>query len=178
MKEIVDYETDEKILSRNVAIYVRVSTEEQAKHGFSIKGQIAKLKQYCEAMDWHVVDVYVDDGISGKNVVDRPEINRMLSDIKARKIDTVLIYKVDRLTRNLKDLIELVEFFNQNGCDFCSLQESIDTKTATGRMFLKIVGIFAEFERENIAERTRFGLEKKARDGYALITGISALGYD
>lgn len=165
-------------LSRLAGIYVRVSTEEQAKHGFSIRAQIEKLKQYCEAMDWKVIDVYVDDGISGKNIIDRPEVNRMLKDIEAKKINTVLVYKVDRLTRSLKDLINLVELFNQNDCDFCSLQESIDTKTATGRMFLKIIGIFAEFERENIAERTRFGMEKKAKEGYVLIAGISPLGYD
>ncbi len=168
----------ENILIRKVAVYVRVSTEEQAKHGFSIRGQIEKLKQYCQAMEWTVVDVYIDDGISGKNIVDRPEINRMLKDIQLNKINTVLIYKVDRLTRNLKNLIELVEYFNEHNCDFCSLQESIDTKTATGRMFLKIIGIFAEFERENIAERTRFGMEKKAKEGYLLIRDIAPLGYD
>lgn len=168
----------EKILTRQVAIYVRVSTEEQAKHGFSIRGQIEKLRQYCEAMDWTVIGVYIDDGKSGKDIDGRPEMKRLLVDVENRKIDTVLVYKVDRLTRSLKDLINMVEIFNDKECDFVSLQESIDTKTATGRMFLKIVGIFAEFERENIAERTRFGMEKKAKEGYLLVTNTSPLGYD
>ena len=86
---------------------------------------------------------------------------RLLQDVENGKVNNVLVYKIDRLTRSTKNLIELVEFFNDLGCDFNSIMESIDTSSATGRMFIKIVGIFAEFERENLAERVTFGYEQK-----------------
>lgn len=159
------------------AIYIRVSTEEQAKEGFSIKAQKQKLTQYALARDWQIFDFYIDDGISGKNIKDRPEINRMLQDVKIGKVKNVLVYKIDRLTRSTKNLIELVDLFNQKDCAFNSLCESIDTASATGRMFLKIVGIFAEFERENLAERVSFGYEQKTREGnYTNTQGV--YGYD
>ena len=158
-------------------IYARVSTEEQAKEGFSINAQREKLKQYASARDWDIYDYYIDDGISGKNIKDRPEINRMLQDIEDGKINNVLVYKIDRLTRSTKNLIELIDLFNEKNCAFNSLMESIDTSSATGRMFIKIVGIFAEFERENLAERVSFGFEQKTREGnYTNTHGV--YGYD
>ncbi|MCL2378180.1 MAG: recombinase family protein [Defluviitaleaceae bacterium] len=161
----------------NTGIYLRVSTEEQAKEGFSIRAQEEKLRSYAMAKDWHIFNVYADEGISGKDISGRPAIRRLIADVESKKINNVLIYKIDRLTRSTKNLIELVELFNQNNCAFNSLSESIDTGTATGRMFLKIVGIFAEFERENLAERVRLGLERKAKEGYTLSTYMPSYGY-
>lgn len=160
-----------------VGIYTRVSTEEQAKEGYSIKAQVEKLTDYCRLREWEIGDIYSDPGISGKNITERPDINRMIKDILLGKINTILVYKVDRLTRSTKDLSELVETFNENECDFISLSESIDTQTASGRMFLKIIGIFAEFERENIVERTKFGMAKKVKDGYSLCRKNTSFGY-
>jgi len=158
-------------------IYIRVSTEEQAREGFSIKAQIEKLKQYAFARSWVIHDFYIDDGISGKNIKDRPNALRLIEDIKDKKIDNVLVYKIDRLTRSTKNLIELIELFSEKDCAFNSLMEAIDTSTATGRMFIKIVGIFAEFERENLAERVSFGYEQKTREGnYTNTHGV--YGYD
>ena len=165
-------------IKTNVGIYVRVSTEEQAKEGYSVRAQIEKLSDYARIMGWNIYKIYADEGISGKNISERPAINAMIQDIKDKKINSVLVFKVDRLTRSIRDLVELVEIFNTSDCTFVSLLESIDTKTASGRMFLKIIGIFAEFERENIMERTRLGLERKAREGYALSTGNSSYGYN
>lgn len=162
----------------NVGIYVRVSTEEQAKEGFSVRAQIEKLSNYASIMGWKIHKIYADDGISGKNITDRPQINELLKDIASKKVNTVLVFKVDRLTRSTKDLIELIEFFNEHYCNFSSLMESIDTKTASGRMFLKIIGIFAEFERENIIERVKVGFERKVREGYSLCTYTPSYGYD
>jgi len=88
-----------------------------------------------------------------------------------------LVYKIDRLTRSTKDLIELIELFNLHDCSFNSLSESIDTKTSTGRMFIKIIGIFAEFERENIVERVKLGLERKVREGYTIACKNLSYGY-
>ena len=88
-------------------IYVRVSTEEQAKEGFSIRAQQDRLKDYIKIKDWELCDIYIDDGISGKNITDRPAINRMIKDVMDKKIDNVLVFKIDRLTRSTKDLISL-----------------------------------------------------------------------
>jgi len=158
-------------------IYVRVSTEEQAREGFSIRAQQEKLATYAKVMEWNTYKIYTDEGISGKNIVDRPAINDMIRDIKSQTIENVLVFKVDRLTRSTKDLTELLEIFQENDCSFNSLMESIDTKSASGRMFLKIIGIFAEFERENISERVRLGFEKKAREGYSQCTNLASYGY-
>jgi len=159
------------------AIYGRVSTEEQALEGYSIRGQVEKLKSYVSAKSWSIYDVYLDEGISGKNLTARPAITRMLEDIKAGHVKNVLIYKLDRLTRSVADLVYLIDLFKTYDCAFNSLSESIDTSTASGRMFVKIIGIFAEFERENIGERVRLGKERKAREGYTTACGFTSYGY-
>lgn len=159
------------------AIYGRVSTEEQALEGYSIRGQVEKLQSYVSAKSWSIYDVYLDEGISGKNITERPAVTRMIEDIKAGYVKNVLVYKLDRLTRSVADLVYLIDLFKKYDCAFNSLSESIDTSTASGRMFIKIIGIFAEFERENIGERVRLGKERKAREGYATGVNIS-YGYD
>jgi site-specific DNA recombinase len=160
------------------AIYGRVSTEEQAQEGFSIRAQQQKLKEYANIRDWSVYDIYLDEGISGKNLTQRPAITRMIADIKAGHIKNVLVFKIDRLTRSTADLVYLIDLFKECDCAFNSLMESIDTATASGRMFIKIIGIFAEFERENIAERCRVGFERKAREGYSNASRFVSYGYD
>lgn len=158
-------------------IYIRVSTEDQAKDGFSIHAQREKLAKYAEANDWDIFDYYVDDGISGKDLDGRPEVTRLINDVKEGKINNVLIYKLDRLTRSVRDLIYLIELFEKYSCTFNSQTEKIDTSNAVGRMFVKIIGIFAEFERENLAERVSFGYEQKTREGnYTNTCGV--YGYD
>jgi len=159
-------------------IYVRVSTEEQAQEGFSIRAQEQKLRDFVRIKEWSLYKIYADEGISGKNITERPAINELIEDIKKGYVKNVLVFKIDRLTRNTADLISLIDLFNKYGCSFNSLNESIDTQTATGRMFIKIIGIFAEFERENIAERSRIGFERKAREGYSMCTGSPSYGYD
>ena len=118
-------------------IYLRVSTEEQAREGYSIRAQEEKLRSYAALKDWPIYNVYADEGISGKDIDGRPEIKRLISDIESGVVNNVLVYKIDRLTRSTKNLIELVELFNQHHCAFNSLIESIDTASATGRMFLR-----------------------------------------
>jgi len=162
----------------STAIYVRVSTDEQAKEGYSIRAQIEKLKNYIQIKDWGFYKVYADEGISGKNIKDRPAINELIADVRNGNVNNVLVYKIDRLTRSTKDLIELTEIFNDCNCTFNSLMESIDTQTASGRMFLKIIGIFAEFERENIIERVTLACEKKVKEGYTLATFTPSFGYN
>ena len=161
----------------NTGIYVRVSTEEQAINGYSIRAQKEKLSSYSKIKDWNIIDYYIDDGISGKNISERNELLRLIDDIKIGKVNNVLVYKIDRLTRSTRDLIDLVELFNKYNCSFNSLSESIDTKSSTGRMFIKIIGIFAEFERENIVERVKLGLERKVKEGYTIASKNISFGY-
>ena len=165
------------MLETSTAVYMRVSTEDQAKEGFSINAQKEKLTKYAEANDWDIYDYYIDDGVSGKNTKDRLEVTRLISDVKSGKIKNVLVYKLDRLTRNVADLITLINLFESHNCSFSSQTEKIDTSNAVGRMFVKMLGIFAEFERENLAERVAFGYEQKTREGnYTNTNGV--YGYD
>jgi len=164
--------------SLSTAVYVRVSTDEQAQEGFSIRAQTDKLKAYALLKEWDIYGIYADEGISGKNIVDRPAINRLIDDINNGKVNNVLVFKVDRLTRSTKNLLELVEVFEENDCAFNSLTESIDTDSPSGRMFLKIIGIFAEFERENLVSRLKLGFERKAREGYTLANRVMSYGYE
>jgi site-specific DNA recombinase len=101
-----------------------------------------------------------------------------MKDIEDGKVRNVLVFKIDRLTRSTKNLIELVDFFNAYNCGFNSLLEAIDTNTATGRMFIKIIGIFAEFERENLIERVKVGNARKAKEGYTTATYTPSYGYE
>ena len=159
------------------AIYIRVSTEEQVKEGFSINAQKEKLISYSNINNWKIYDFYIDEGISGKNISERPGISQLITDIEKDIVNNILVYKLDRLTRSVKDLISLFELFENHNCSFNSVTEKLDTSNAVGRMFIKIIGIFAEFERENLAERVSFGYEQKTREGnYTNTNGVN--GYD
>jgi len=157
-------------------IYIRVSTEEQAKFGFSINAQKEKLTNYAKIKEWPIYNYYIDEGLSGKDL-NRPMIKKLLKDIKEKKVNNVLVFKIDRLTRSTKDLISLIDFFKNKNCEFNSLTESIDTSSPTGRMFIKIIGLFAEFERESIAERIKLGLERKVKEGYSICSSTASYGY-
>ena len=161
-----------------VAIYVRVSTQEQAKEGYSIGEQTDRLKKFAEAHDWCVVKVYTDAGHSGANT-DRPELQAMLDDIRSEKIDKVLVYKLDRLSRSQKDTLKLIEDeFLPNGTDFESMSEKLDTSTPQGRLFLGILAAFAQLEREMITERMSMGMNARAKEGKWKGGGRIPFGYD
>lgn len=148
-----------------VAIYVRVSTQEQAKEGYSVGEQTDRLRKFCEAHGWIIVKVYVDAGHSGANT-DRPALQEMIEDMKAGKLDKVLVYKLDRLSRSQKDTLELIEdVFLPNNCDFESMTEKLDTSTPQGRLFLGILAAFAQLEREMIKERMSMGRYARIKEG-------------
>jgi site-specific DNA recombinase len=158
------------------AIYIRVSTEEQVKEGFSISAQRNKLEAYCVSQGWDVIGFYVDEGISAKDM-ERPELKRMIKHIEQGVIECVLVYRLDRLTRSVLDLYNLLDLFEKHSCKFKSSTEVYDTTTAMGRMFITIVAALAQWERENLGERVRMGMQEKARQG-KWVSNIPPYGYE
>ena len=148
-----------------VGIYVRVSTIEQAKEGYSIGEQTERLQKYCEAHDWKIYKVYTDAGYSGKDT-NRPALQNLIKDVKAGKLNMVLVYKLDRLSRAQKDTLMLIEdVFLKNNADFISMQENFDTSTPFGRAMIGILAVFAQLEREQIKERMKMGKDARAKEG-------------
>lgn len=161
-----------------VVIYIRVSTQEQAKEGYSIGEQEERLRKYAELMGWTVVEVFVDGGYSGGNIY-RPALQDMIQFIKSENIDKVLVYKLDRLSRSQKDTLFLIEdVFLKNNTDFISLNENFDTATPFGRAMIGILAVFAQLEREQIKERMTMGREARAKDGNYAGSGTVIIGYD
>lgn len=147
-----------------VAIYIRVSTDMQVEDGFSIEGQRTRLTSYAASQDWEIHDFYIDEGQSAKDLK-RPEMERMLADMVEHKFDVVLVYKLDRLTRSVSDLHDLLKRFDKHSVKFKSATEIFDTTTAMGRLFITIVAAMAEWERGTISERVRFGIEQMILEG-------------
>lgn len=159
-----------------VAAYVRVSTDEQADKGNSIFEQQERLTAYCKAMNWNAPEFYIDEGYSAKNLK-RPAITKLLNDITASQYDVIVATKLDRVCRNLSELLQLVEIFQNHNCRLVSASESFDTSTASGRMVLQLLGMFAEFERERISERVRDNMKSIAKNTSRAM-GKACFGYD
>lgn len=161
-----------------IAIYIRVSTQEQAKEGYSIGEQKERLEKYSEAHDWIIFKVYTDPGFSGGST-NRPGLQQLIRDVERKKVDKVLVYKLDRLSRSQKDTLFLIEdVFLKNGVDFVSMTENFDTSTPFGRAMIGILSVFAQLEREQIKERMQIGLDARAKEGYFHGGGFEPIGYD
>ena len=146
-------------------LYERVSTDEQAKYGYSIKTQIDALEEYCEKNKMKVVDHYTDDGVSGgKAAFRRPEMSRLLDDIKEKKIDIVLFTRLDRWFRNVQEYFKVQEILDEHKVEWKAIWEDYDTTTANGRMAITIFLAIAQNEREKGAERVRVVFEKKRQN--------------
>lgn len=158
------------------AIYTRVSTKEQAVEGYSIEEQEKLCREYCKVNNGEVFKVYSDKGISGKNIEGRPGLRALMADAEKGYFNTVLVWKVNRLSRKLSDTLEITNKLGDLSIELKSLTESLDTLTATGRLMMNIFGSFAEFEREQIAENVKMGMEARAEEGRW--NGGIVLGYD
>lgn len=146
------------------AIYIRVSTEDQAKEGYSLEVQREYLESFTKREGLELFKVYQDDGISGYSA-ERPALKELLKAAKEKKFDLVLVYKIDRFSRNLKDLLNLVDELSFSGIGFKSATEPFDTTTSAGKLMFQQLGSFAEFERNRIAERVFPGMVKGVQRG-------------
>ncbi|MBE6637744.1 MAG: recombinase family protein [Ruminococcaceae bacterium] len=164
--------------ARHAALYVRVSTDAQREEGYSIDAQSEMLVAYCVSRGIRQYELYVDGGFSGSHI-DRPEMTRLIADIRLRKISHVVVYKLDRLSRSQKDTLYLIEdVLLPNGVSFVSLNENMDTATPIGRAMLGIMSAFAQLERETIRERTRMGMKERVKSGLWPGGGKIPFGYD
>src|SRR5256886_12987111 len=158
-----------------VATYTRVSTEDQAKEGFSLKAQQERLQAYCLARDWEVAGLYVDDGHSGRNIR-RPAYQKMLAE--RDRWDAILVIKMDRIHRNARNFMDMMDNLGAWEKDFVSATESLDTSTAMGRFVMDIIQRIAQLESEQIGERVYMGMSQKAKAGPGILGFNAPLGND
>lgn len=162
--------------NRRVAIYIRVSTLDQAKEGYSLDAQEKVLRKWCENHEYEVFDLYADKGISGKDIEHRPDMGRLLRDAADGKFDIILFWALSRFTRSVSDLYSAMERFQKWNIDMISYTETFDTTTPMGRAMIGIVGVFAQLERELTGERVRAAMDERAARGKRTCSEI--LGYD
>lgn len=162
---------------KQAALYIRVSTPQQEKEGYSVEAQTEKLKAYATAKDYYIHKIYTDSAQSGAKL-ERPALQQMIEDIEEGKIDVVIVYKLDRLSRSQKNTMYLIEdVFLKNSVDFISMQESFDTTTSFGRAMIGILSVFAQLERDNITERMSMGKLERVKKGLYMGGGNVPFGY-
>jgi len=159
-----------------VAIYTRVSSQEQAEKGTSLESQAEQLESFCKGQKWEVFNHYVDGGFSGKDG-NRPALQALRRDAKAGYFEKVAVWKLDRLARNQRLILELEAEFREQDISLFSIKEMVDTQTAIGRTVFQVLGLTAEWERDNITERTKTGRLQRMKEGY-WASGRAPFGYD
>ena len=158
----------------NVAGYVRVSSDSQTEN-YSIPEQTDMIKNYCKAKSWNLVQTYIDGGYTGANM-ERPALKDLMRNIEY--YDIVLVYKLDRLSRSQKDILTLIDEFNDHACKFASIYENFDTTTPLGMAMLGIMAAFAQLERETIKERMALGRRGRTKKGLWRAGSNVPTGYD
>ena len=160
---------------KKCGLYMRVSTEDQAREGFSLPEQKERLETYCKFKDYEIVDYYEDAGISAKTGNFRPEFERLKEDIKSKKINTIISLKLDRFTRSIYDWEELITFLDENEAYIDCVNDDINTTTANGKMISRLLVSVSQNEIERTSERTKIGLAGAIKQGH--IPHIAPLGY-
>lgn len=161
---------------KRVAIYCRVSTEEQASEGYSIAAQLQTLRQYAQLYGWEVAEEYIDEGISGKNISGRPAMRKLVADVEMDKFQAVLVWKISRLSRNMLDTLTLLDKFEDYGIKFVSYSENFDTGSPIGRLVVQLMASIAEMERNTLSENVKLGMKQRALEGSW--NGGIVFGYD
>ena len=157
------------------AVYIRVSTEDQAREGFSLGEQKEKLLQLCAFKGYEVFKVYEDAGISAKDMEHRPAFQEMLQDMRNGKINYIVAYKLDRVTRSVRDLEELISQLEKYNCYLVCDRDDVNTSTANGRFFVRMLTVLSQLEIEIVSERTKFGLNGAIKSSH--LPGPAPLGY-
>lgn len=160
---------------RSVVGYIRVSTKEQAETKLSLLRQEEKIRAYAVAQDLVIARIFNDAAESAKNL-NRPAMKELLADIERGRIGHVIVYKLDRIIRNVENLGFLLRLFEKRKVTFASVCESLDTSSASGRMVVNLLGMIAQWERETISERTKAALDVKRQRGEPL-SGTLPYGY-
>ena len=150
---------------KRACIYVRVSTEAQEADGYSLEEQERLCKSAIESKEWEYIRTYCDGGYSGQTM-ERPALQELMADVSSGKVDAVMIYKLDRLSRSQKDTLTIIEdYLLPNRVDIVSLKETLDTSTPWGRAMIGILASFNQLDRETIVMRTTMGRRAKAKSG-------------
>ena len=163
---------DEKI--KSAGIYIRVSTFDQAREGFSLREQEERLKEFCKFKRYNIYKVYQDAGISAKNDK-RPAYQEMIEDVKKGNINVIVALKLDRLTRSVYDIEKLMKFVNDYECDIDCMADESNTTTSNGRMVMRIMTSVSQNEIEKCSERTKFGMAGAIKNGH--LPSQAPLGY-
>ena len=160
---------------KKCGLYMRVSTEDQAREGFSLPEQKERLEAYCKFKGYEIIDYYQDAGISAKTGNYRPEFERLKEDIKSKKINTIISLKLDRFTRSIYDWEELITFLDENEAYIDCVNDDINTTTANGKMVSRLLVSVSQNEIERTSERTKIGLAGAIKQGH--IPHVAPLGY-
>lgn len=172
MSELWSQSSEEKKIA---GIYIRVSTEDQAREGFSLGEQEEKLRQLCKYKEFEVFKVYKDARISAKDMKNRPQFQQMIEDMKNGLINYIVAYKLDRVTRSVRDLEVLISTLEKYHCYLICDRDDVNTSTANGRFFVRMLTVLSQLEIEIVSERTKFGLNGAIKAGH--IPGKCPLGY-
>ncbi|MEF2640786.1 MAG: recombinase family protein [Clostridia bacterium] len=156
-------------------IYIRVSTEDQAREGFSLVEQEEKLRQLCDFKEYKIFKVYQDAGISAKDMEHRPGFQEMMDDMRKGKINYIVAYKLDRVTRSVRDLELLIAELEKYDCYLICERDDVNTSTANGRFFVRMLTVLSQLEIEVVSERTKFGMSGAIKAGH--LPGTCPLGY-
>lgn len=172
----MEYNEQNNTEKKNVAgINIRVSTEDQVREGFSSGEQKEKLEALCKYKGYEIYKVYKDAGISAKDMTHRPQFQQMIEDMKSGKINYIVAYKLDRVTRSVRDLEILISTLEQYHCYLICDRDDVNTSTANGRFFIRILTVLSQLEIEIVSERTKFGLGGAIKAGH--IPGVCPFGY-
>ena len=160
---------------KKCGLYLRVSTEDQAREGFSLPEQRERLETFCKFKGYEIVDYYEDAGISAKTGNHRPEFERLKEDIKSKRVNTIVALKLDRITRSIFDWENLITFLDENNAYLDCANDEINTTTANGKMISRLLMSVSQNEIERTSERTKIGLAGAIKQGH--IPHVAPLGY-
>ena len=168
----------ERVNKKILALYYRESTREQALNGFNLEDQRKKIEYYVEINKIPGRVMHFCEAGASASSLNRPEMNKLIDLVKNNKVGIIVIHNLDRLTRRIKDLIQLLELFEKHNVELIACTENIDTATATGRFFIYMISLIAQWEEDTISERSRRGVLESAKQGNYVRGGKVPFGFD